>query len=190
MSIDSRLREGLQRSMSAIATDPEEHLENTRRQGHRRAVVRRAVTAVAVVAAIATVAVVGPAVRDALRSQRREPLAPPSALPITGNYLVRITTADASGVGVPRAAGTWLLKLQADGVLQLAPLQGGNVGGGPSQYQLAGTEMLTTALSSANCPGVGRYVWSRSGSTLTFIPASDPCPLRVAIFSSHPWTAA
>ena len=41
MSIDSRLREGLQRSMSAIATDPDEHLGDVRRQGRKRLVIRR-----------------------------------------------------------------------------------------------------------------------------------------------------
>jgi hypothetical protein len=188
MSIDNRLREGLQRSMSAIATDPEERLEHTRRQGRKRVVFRRAATAVAVAASLVAVAFVGPAVLEALRGQRHEPLATPSALPIVGNYAVRITAADASGAGVSQAAGTWVLRLQGDGVLQLAPLRNGNLGG-PSQYQLAGNDFITTALTSASCQGVGTYTWSRSGSRLTFILVSDPCALRVAIFSSHPWNA-
>jgi hypothetical protein len=189
MSIDSRVREGLQRSMSAIATDPEEHLEHARRHGRRRVVIRRAMTAVTVAASLVAVALVGPAVLDAVRSQRREPVTTPHALPIVDNYMVRISSTDAGGIGVPQAAGTWLLKLQGDGILQLAPLRDGNLGGGSSQYQLSGNGFISTALASASCPGVGSYRWFRSGSTLTFILVSDPCALRVAIFSSHPWHA-
>ena len=189
MSIDTRLREGLQRSMSAIAADPEEHLEHARRQGHTRVVIRRAVTSVAVAAVLVAVALAGPAVLDAVRSQRREPIATPPALPIVGNYTVRITATDAGAIGVPEAAGTWLLKLQGDGVLELAPLQGGNPGGGPSQYQLAGNDFITSALASASCQGVGTYTWSRSGSTLAFTVVSDSCTLRVAVFSLGAWRA-
>lgn len=189
MSIDSRLREGLQRSMSTIATDPEEHLEHARREGRTRVVIRRAVTSVAVAAALVAVAIVGPAVIDAVRSQRREPIATPPALPIVGNYMVRITATDAGAVGVPQAAGTWLLTLQRDGVLELAPLQDGTLGGGSSQYQLAGNDFITTALASTSCQGVGTYTWSRSGSTLAFTVLSDSCALRVAVFSLRPWRA-
>jgi hypothetical protein len=189
MSIDSRLREGLQRSMSTIVTDPEEHLERARRQGRTRVVIRRVVKSVAVAAVLVAVALAGPVVLDAVRSQRREPIATPPALPIVGTYMVRITATDAGAIGVPQAAGTWLLKLQGDGVLELAPLQNGNPGGGSSQYQLAGNDFITTALASASCQGVGTYTWSRSGSSLAFTVVSDSCALRVAVFSLGPWRA-
>jgi hypothetical protein len=189
MSIDSRLREGLQRSMSAIATDPDEHLEDTRRQGRKRVVIRRALTSVSVAAVVVIAAIIGPAVLGALRGEKREPVSSPSILPIVGDYVVRLTPADVGGSGAPQAAGTWVLKLQGDGVLQLAPLQNGNLGGGASQFQLTGSGFITTALAGATCPGVGSYMWSRSGPTLTFFLVTDPCPLRVAIFSSHPWRA-
>jgi hypothetical protein len=175
--------------MSAIATDPDEHLEDARRQGHRRVVIRRALTSAGVAAVVVLVAILGPAVLGALRGGQREPISSPSTLPIVGDYVVRLSPADAGGSGVPHAAGTWVLKLQGDGVLQLAPLRNGNLGGGPSQFQLTGSGFITTALAGAACPGVGTYTWFRSGSTLTFSLVTDPCPLRVAIFSSHPWRA-
>ena len=189
MSIDSRLREGLQRSMSAIATDPEDHLERARRKGRTRVVIRRTLTSLGVAAVVVLAAVIGPAVLGALRGEQREPISSPSMLPIVGDYVVRLTPADVGGSGVTQAAGTWVLKLQGDGVLQLAPLRNGNLGGGTSQYQLSGKDFISTALASASCQGVGTYTWSRSGSTLTFIVVSDPCALRVAVFSSRPWRA-
>jgi hypothetical protein len=189
MSIDSRLREGLQRSMSTITTDPEECLPHTRRQGRRRVIIRRAFTSVAVTAVIVVAAMIAPAVLGALRGERHEPISSPSMLSIVGNYVVRLTPSDVGGSGVPQSAGTWVLKLQGDGVLQLAPLRNGNLGGGTSQYQLSGNDFITTALASASCQGVGTYTWSRSGSAVTFIVVSDSCALRVAVFSSRPWRA-
>lgn len=189
MSIDSRLREGLQRSMSAIATDPDQHLEDAHRQGRKRLLRRRAFTATVIVAGLAVIALVGPAMLGALRDQGHEPMATPSSLPIVGNYVVRVTTTDATRAGAPGAAGTWVLKLHGDGVLELAPLRSGDPLGGPSQYQVSGDRFLTTALGSASCQGLGTYTWSRSDSTLTFIVVSDPCALRVAVFSSGPWRA-
>jgi hypothetical protein len=188
MSIDSRLREGLQRSMSAIDANTEGHFDDARRRGHRRVIVRRGVAVLAVVAAVATVSFAGPAVLDVLRSQRQQPATKPPPTPITGSYSVKITGEEASGLGAPGSAGMWLLTLRADKVLELASLKNTNVGGS-SQYQLTGSEMLTTALASPSCTGIGRYRWSRSGSTLAFTLVSDPCALRVAIFSTHPWTA-
>jgi hypothetical protein len=186
MSIDSRLREGLQRSMSAI--DVEDHLDDARRRGRRRVVVRRAVAVLAVAAAITTITFASPAVLDILRSQHEQPATKQPPMPITGSYSVKITREEASGLGAPGSAGTWLLTLRADGLLELASLKDTNVGGS-SQYQLTGSEMLTSALASPSCTGVGRYRWSHSGSTLAFTLVSDPCALRVAIFSTHPWTA-
>jgi hypothetical protein len=140
-------------------------------------------------AVLVLAAVIGPAVLTALRGEQHVPVSSPSMLPIVGNYLVRLTPADVAGSGVSQAVGTWVLKLQGDGVLQLAPLRNGNLGGGSSQYQLSGNGFISTALASASCQGVGTYTWSRSGSTLTFIVVADPCALRVAVFSSRPWRA-
>jgi hypothetical protein len=80
MSIDSRLRDGLKRSMSKIDTDAELRLTDARRRGRRRLLVRRAGTVVAVAATIATLVVAGPAILGAFcmvegpsrrRAQRR-----------------------------------------------------------------------------------------------------------------------
>jgi hypothetical protein len=186
MSIDHRLREGLDRAMSTIDADVDGYLDQARRLGRRRALVRRTVTAVAAAAVVVFGAFAVSAVLD-LRSQRHEPASTPSPLPITGNYVSTISRQEATSVGDPRAAGTWVLRVRGDGVLELASLKNADLGGGSSQYQLTGREMLTTALASTTCTGVGRYTWSRNDSTLSFVVVSDPCALRVAVFSSHPW---
>jgi len=122
MAIDSRLREGLQRSMSAIDTDAERLLDDARRRGHRRLVIRRAVTAVAVAAMLVIVVVAAPSILDIVRDQRHRPAAPTSLLPISGTYTTTITTKDTTGNGEPRSVGTWLLTLGGNGTLDLASL--------------------------------------------------------------------
>ncbi len=188
MAIDARLREGLQRSMSVIDADAERRLTDARRRGRRRVIVHRTVAAVAVAATIVVFAVTAPAVLDALRAHRHVPATTPSPLAIAGTYTTTIASADAPGV--PRAAGTWLLTLSGDGQLDVASLTNGDIGRSVTPYQITGDELLTTAFGDSQCSGVGRYTVLRSRSSLTIAVVSDPCPLRVAIFSSHPWTTA
>ena len=134
----------------------------------------------------AIVAVAAPAVLETLRHQRPEPATNPPSLPIAGTYTM--TIASPSGVADPEAVGTWLLTLGSDGTLDLASLTNGDIGRSITQYQVTERELLTTALIGSACPGVGRYTWTRTGSTLTFVVVSDACPLRSTIFSSNPWT--
>lgn len=185
MAIDARLRDGLKRSMSAIEIDPDHSLGDARRRGHRRLIIRRAASVIAVAAAIVIVTVAAPAILEVLRDQRHQPARPPSLLPIVGTYTATVTAGDAHGDA--RSEGTWLLTLDRDGTLDLASLTNGDVGRSVTQYQIASGRFLTTAFSGTTCSGVGRYTWSRSGSTLMFAVVSDPCALRVTIFSSRPW---
>ena len=55
MSFDARLREGLQRSMSKLESDPEFRLPDAHRRGRRRLLVRRVAVAVSVAASLAVV---------------------------------------------------------------------------------------------------------------------------------------
>jgi hypothetical protein len=185
MAIDARLREGLHRSMSAIETDPDSHLADARRRGRRRVMIRWTASVIAVATTVVIVTVVAPGVMDLLRDQRHQPAEAPTLLPIAGTYTATISKRDAHGD--ERSAGTWLLTLDRDGTLDLASLTNGDIGRSITQYQIGSGRFLTTAFSGTTCSGVGHYVWSRSGSTLTFAVVSDPCALRVAIFSSQPW---
>ena len=185
MAIDARLRDGLQRSMSAIEVDADHSLGDARRRGLRRLIIRRVASVIAVAAAIVVITLAAPGVLELLRDQRHQPAKPPSLLPIVGTYTATVTAGDAHGDA--RSEGTWLLTLDRDGTLDLASLTNGDVGRSVTQYQIDGGRFLTTAFSGTTCSGVGRYTWSREGSTLTFAVVSDPCALRVTIFSSRPW---
>ena len=186
MPIDARLRERLQRSMSEIDTDAERFLDDARRRGHRRLVIRRLVSAAAVAALLVVVAVAAPTVLEIVRDQQHRPSASPSLASISGTYTTTITPKDTSDAG---SVGTWLLALDGSGTLDLASLTDGDIGRSVSRYQAINGELFATALTGPTCPGVGRYTWSRSGSSLTFALVSDPCALRAGIISSRPWTS-
>jgi hypothetical protein len=78
MSIDSRLRDGLQRSMSKLDIDTEVQLPDARRRGRRRLVTRRVGVAVSVVASVALVAASAAAVLGSPSRQGHEPATTPS----------------------------------------------------------------------------------------------------------------
>jgi len=183
MSIDSRLRDGLHRSMSAIDTDAERHLDDAHRRGNRRIVIRRVAAFAAVVLIVATIALTAPAITDLIRDLRDRAAKPPTTLPITGTYTTTITSGDATD---PTAEGTWLLSLEG-GTLDLASLTNGGIARSVSQYQVTGREFLTSALGGDGCSGIGRYATTRTASSLTFELVSDSCQLRIAIFTSRPW---
>ena len=120
MSIDARLREEVQRAMSAIESDTESRLDEARERGHRRLMFRRASTAVAIAATIAIVAVATPRVLDLTDPGRHQPAATQSPLPdiapeqmILGNWHSEITC-DAflrgfERAGIPEMAARWLI---------------------------------------------------------------------------------
>lgn len=91
MAIDDRVRQGSQRSMSAIDTDVERHLRDARRRGHRRLVMRRATAILAVAASVTLVAIAGPGLRDLLRDQERQPATPPAPSPVLLSGTWRMT---------------------------------------------------------------------------------------------------
>jgi hypothetical protein len=170
--------------MSAIATDPERGLNDARRRGHRRLVLRRAVALLAIVALVALV-FAAPAVWDLVRDQRNRPATTLNPPPMSGTYTTTVTAQDTADAGMP---GRWLLSLDRDGTLRLSSLSDGDLHPSVTRYRTRGSEFLTTALAGDGCSGVGRYEWSRDGSILTFSVVADPCSPRASIFASHPWS--
>ena len=143
MTVDARLREGLQRSMSAIATDPERGLNDARRRGRRRLVIRRAVALLALVALVALV-VAAPAVLDLVRDQRNRPATTLNPPPMSGTYTTTVTAQDTADAGM---SGRWLLSLDRDGTLRLSSLTDGDLHPSVTRYRTRGSEFLTTALT-------------------------------------------
>jgi hypothetical protein len=120
MSIDARLREELQRAMSAIESEIESRLDEARERGHRRLMFRRTSTALAIAATIAIVAIAAPRVLDLTDPSRHQPAAIQSPLPavppeqmILGTWQSEITC-DAflrgfERAGIPEMAARWLV---------------------------------------------------------------------------------
>ncbi|MDP9301295.1 MAG: hypothetical protein M3P43_10450 [Actinomycetota bacterium] len=190
MSVDGRLRNELTRDASDLDVDVDRFLGDVVRGGRRRQRIRRVGGAVVVMALIAAIAVVGPAVIDVVRHQRipaHQGTPAPGA--IEGTYAVEIKRADASGAPGLQLEGLWQFTLRGDGLVSVTGPAGANVSTPRSQYQLEGDRLLTTAFASDTCQGVGVYRWSREGSTLSFTLVSDTCPVRVVLFTAHPWQA-
>jgi hypothetical protein len=120
MSSDAKLREELQRVMSAIESDTESRLKDACKRGHRRLVFRRTSTAIAIAATIAIVAIAAPRVLDLSDPGRHQPAATPSPRPdvppeqmILGTWHSEITC-DAflrgfERAGIPELASRWLV---------------------------------------------------------------------------------
>jgi hypothetical protein len=81
VSIDTRLRDGLQRSMSKLETDPELRLPDARRRGRRRLIARRVTVAVSVVASLTILAASAAAVLNSPSRQGHGPATTPSLVP-------------------------------------------------------------------------------------------------------------
>jgi hypothetical protein len=120
MSSDAKLREELQRVMSAIESDTESRLKDARKRGHRRLVFRRTSTSIAIAAVIAIVAVATPRILDISDPGRHQPAATPSPFPdvspeqmILGTWHSEITCdgflRGFDRAGIPEMAARWLV---------------------------------------------------------------------------------
>src|SRR4051794_15602589 len=188
MSVDGRLRNELSDDASHVDVDVDQFLDSVITRGRRRQRIRRVGGVVTLAALIAIIALVGPPVLDVIRQQHDQPAAPASAM-IEGTYAVRITPADTAALDARDLDGLWQFALRGDGLLTAQGPPATPVSTPPTQYHIEGDQLLTTALQSRTCPGVGVYRWSLQGSRLTLTLISDRCPVRVALFTAHPWDA-
>jgi hypothetical protein len=86
-------------------------------------------------------------------------------------------------------AGTWTLRLKANGVLTLSAPRSFHGDLTSVAFRVQGERFTTNAfVNDPRCPNdVGVYRWRRAGGTLVFTPVSDACALRRALFSTQPW---
>jgi hypothetical protein len=124
MALDARLRDELQRSMSAMQIDAELHLDDARRRGHRRWVFRRALAGVMVAASVAIVVVAAVRVFDLSAVRRHEPATQPES--ILGTWRSQITCEEFvrrfEDAGVGDLSARWLVndRLQPGPIHELA----------------------------------------------------------------------
>jgi hypothetical protein len=196
MSVERRLREGLERSASAVQPDTGRRLPEAITRGRRR---RRARRASAILGTVATLAAIGFAVPQVTGFvQRQQPAVSQGPTPppgpdatIAGTYtsMLRATSRIIRDNGI---AGTWTLGLKANGVLTLSAPRSFHGDLASIAFRVQGERFTTNAfVNDSRCSNdVGVYRWQRAGRTLVFTPVSDTCALRRALFSTQPWHAS
>jgi hypothetical protein len=190
MSLEERLREGLRRASAAVEPDVTRELRVVRRRARRLIIGQRVATAVVAAAVLAGAVIFLPRLADLVRGLREHPATRPAPAALAGSY--RADLRGAGGAVAGRGlAGAWALTLRADGSIVWNPPPGARVVEGEPRdtYQASGTSIVTDLFSATLCrgDGVGTYLWSRAGATLTFRVVRDRCGLRRAILTSAPW---
>jgi hypothetical protein len=194
MSIDSRLRRGLERSANGATDDLVDNLPDALVRGRRRRRVIVAAKTTAIVAGLAIVAMEGPRLVGAIRTDQPAATPSPSVTAtdfsaIAGTYTFELSDAAAT-VAANHMAGTWTIQLKPDGAIELSvPAGFTREGQAPAgnAFTLAASQLRTNLFFSDFCHSVGVYRWSLRGTRLTFTPLSEDCPVRQAIFASQPW---
>jgi len=194
MSVERRLREGLERSASAVQPDAGRRLPEAITRGRRRRRARRASWIVGAVAALAVIGVATPQVTSYIQRVQHPAASQGPTLPlgpdavIAGSY----TTALPATSQVIRAngmAGAWTLRLKANGTMTLSAPRSFHGDLTSIAFRVRGDRFTTNAfVNDPRCANdVGVYRWRRTGRTLVFTPVSDTCALRRALFSTKPW---
>lgn len=190
MSVERRLREGFARNANSLDPWTEQRLEKVLGRHRRHVQFRWAASALAAAAAIAAVVVLAPRlIENGIGPP--EPAAP--ATPTVMQELTGVfTTTVEEGSAVVRdhdLAGNWSMRLNADGTMVVdAPASYGGVLSA-ALFGATADRFRTSVFEQDLCSGqgVGIYVWSLSGGTLTLTPVDDSCEGRVAVLSSSTW---
>jgi hypothetical protein len=197
MSIDSRLRQGLERSASRATENLVDDLPDALARGRRRRRVTLVTRATALAAGLTIVAVVGPRLVGSLRTEQPAGPTPTPSIgttdfaAIAGTYSIELTNADAT-VAANHMAGTWTIRLRPDGAMQLSiPAGFTREGHAPAgnAFTLAASQFRTNLFYNDFCHSIGVYRWQLRGTRLTFAPLSEDCAVRQAVFASQQWVA-
>lgn len=192
MSLDRRLRDGLDRLAAEIEPDVEGRLRTTLERGHR---VSFALPIAATAAAVLLVAVVGPALIGLVRGEfgtpgGETPTPLPAAPSLVGAYATTVAPGD-SAVEEHNLSGAWTISFEADGVLSVtAPTGFAGTRTGYS-YTVTGDRLVTDLFGSDVCTTQlpGSYRWELVGESLTFTVIDEPCAGRAALLAGQEWQA-
>jgi hypothetical protein len=194
MSVERRLREGLERSASAIEPDVGRRLPEAIARGRRRRRARRASSILATVAVLVGIGFALPHVTPLVHGTQHPAvsqgptLSPAPDAAIAGTYTSRLR-ATSRLIQDNGMAGSWTLRLGASGMITLSAPGSFHGDLASSAFRVLGQQFTTnTFVNDSRCSNdVGVYRWQRAGTTLLFTPISDKCALRRALFSSQPW---
>ena len=188
MSIDRRLRNGLQDQALEIEPDTGDALVAVRtravRETRRVRVLQVAVAATVVLAAVFLL----PLGLDRVGGENRT-ITPAAPTGIEGTYVVDVAaSAETRREGV---AGRWVVTFGPDGLVDLSAPEGvSGVSGG--SYSVDGDVMRTSSLvdrpgCQASGRALGTYGWSDVGGAVRFTVVSDDCRARVLLFAGQDW---
>jgi hypothetical protein len=194
MSVERRLREGLERSAAAVQPDVGGRLPEAITRGRRRRRARRAGLIAGTVAALAAIGFAVPQVTGFVQRTQHPVVSQgptltrgPDAV-IAGTYASTLS-ASSQVIRDNGMAGPWTLRLKANGVLTLSAPSSFRGDLVSIAFRVRGDRFTTNAfVNDPRCSNdVGVYRWQRAGRTLVFTPVSDACSLRRALFSTTPW---
>jgi hypothetical protein len=192
MSLDIRLRGGLERSSSAIEEPFVDHvLDGVVTRGRRQRRARRIVAATLALAAAAATVVIAPKAVDAVRSIGETKPASPQQLmrQIAGTYSIEVDRAD-SAVQAFDLAGTWTINLLPTGAMMITPppafLRSWDQPTG-DVFTVAGDTLRTNALGRLCTSRIGTYTWDLRDDRLTLAPVTEDCAARRALLTNTTW---
>jgi hypothetical protein len=196
MSLDRRLREGLDRLAEEVEPNIEGRLRATLERGHRPWLAAFALPVLAAAAGVLLVAVVGSALSVMLRDDIGPPIgasqAPsPSTQSVVGTYSATVAAGEPA-VQEHSLTGAWTVEFVANGSLSVtAPTSFTGTRTGYS-YVLNGEELVTDLFGSDVCTTLlpGTYRWERMDDTVTFTAIDEPCAGRAALLAGQPWQAS
>lgn len=200
MSLERRLREGMDRVTGEVDPDVDRHLHTSVRSGRRRIVVRRAAAVAGALVVVALVGVAGQRLLDADEAAPR-PGGPPSPAEITpasiaGTYTVTVHPIPAVVDGIA-LAGEWTFELRADGSMSIEAPPGIPVAAEGYGFEIRDGRFETTAFVDDLCSAaqergrpVGDYTIERAGDDLVLDARDDACAARVEILDDRTLVAA
>jgi hypothetical protein len=188
MPFERRLRDELNQAAAPVNPDTERSLFTVLGRRRRRARMRRVILALAATGLAAAIPFTGARIIDSTRPADDPPTVA-AARQRVGAYQVTLTQADSAGIE-PSLAGTWRMRLKADGAIVLtAPAAFTAEGSAAGEVFTADqTTFRTSALYNAFCTSIGAYTWRLSGAELSLVVGNDPCEIRRALLSIKPWT--
>jgi hypothetical protein len=188
MSLDDRLREGLEGASAAVDSDVERSLITVLARRRRRVRTRRLGLVVAVAGLAALVIAFAMPIADWLRSEDRAPTVG-VAQQLAADYEVSLSEAESASVQ-PSLAGRWRMRLQPDGEIALTAPDTFAAERNPLGVSFTADDATfrTNIFYNDFCTSIGTYTWQLTGQQLTFSAVSEACEIRQVLLTTKPWT--
>ena len=188
MSLNDRLREGLDRASAAADPDVERSLNTVLARRRRRVRTRRLGLVVAIAGLAALVIAFGIPISAGLRSEDRAPTVG-VAQQLAADYEVTLSESESASVQ-PSLAGQWRMRLQTDGQVALTTPDTFAAERNPLGVSFTADDLTfrTNIFYNDFCTSIGTYSWQLFGQQLTLFAVSDTCEIRRVLLTTKPWT--